>query len=848
MGNNIEKINNPQINANKNKNLSTFSSDFDLLSDAEKVLILTSEKILSLEQKINTQQEILKMFFSKFQVFDKLQEKNNHEDFFEIMKNERKKIFEEIDLLIANRPILGKDDFEISKLLDVVKEEIDKKFNSSLQGLSSVEEEKIKSNLLDIYKKDLSAMEQRFETYTTESINDLNTKFSEISQQVESVSEKYWSNKKKIGEQEEKIDYLDNEVKNQILQGIEVKRDLDSCISNYQNYNEKFKNIDDIKTYIRDESLKIAKEEISNYMELYNLFQEDREMAIMDRFSEENYLKESEIVKAYEVQLENNRKLEELQTLLDQQNDHIELLSIDRQDLLQKMNDLVTSKKDANLLPDGLVYAKEMKYTLDVDKLLNKEEIEILVKKNAIEIVKDKINDLNLSNNVLNNIDSNNIDEMTKSDIEKSDIDKFEETDLNIDKPTIENDVEYNTTYNSEHISIRFNKIQENLNEQLAENIKLKNDLFDEISKNSIDNKKSEINIENNDIIKTNSDNDYLYFNEESDEYMKHNYYGNQNYIPGTKITRIKNYKYNELVNNALNQDELIKKEAEKLYQDELETMIHDDVNYKDSWEKNNQKLIELENLILKQEEEITRLKSNNDSSHVASNNYSREELEFLIKNEAAKLIQNNLKERNEFSNYLYSTPSVHTRPPVANGEILIEINSSMKKTLEKLDQFSKIQEKSLYDIELTNKKIQELEDELKKSNFDNFKLINDIEEDNARKELERLIEEKYKNSNKTNDYNLELRKIEDERKKINDTLELEKIRLLSEIESNKFKLQEAMANKLVEQKEEQVIVKEEQKNVHVILENPKRKRKQQIFYEIKTHTTPKLTRADIEK
>ena len=33
-----------------------------------------------------------------------------------------------------------------------------------------------------------------------------------------------------------------------------------------------------------------------------------------------------------------------------------------------------------------------------------------------------------------------------------------------------------------------------------------------------------------------------------------------------------------------------------------------------------------------------------------------------------------------------------------------------------------------------------------------------------------------------------------------------------------------------------------------VILEAPKKKRKQQVFYEIKIHSTPKLTRADLEK
>ncbi|MEF9985021.1 MAG: hypothetical protein RSA87_00645 [Malacoplasma sp.] len=823
MDNNIVKKNNLNPdNIGKSKYLSKFGDDFELLSDAEKVLILNSEKILSLDKKIHQQQEILKMFFSKFQVFDKMQEKNNYDELVSLVKKDREEIFKEIDSLITTRRHNDIDsELEMNKLLDVVKNEINNKFASS-QSSASVDEDKIKTNLLDIYKKDLSAIEQRFESYTTENINDLNKKFTEISEKLDLVSEKYWANKKKLGEQEEKIDYLDNEVKNQILQGIEVKRDLESCISSYQNYNEKFKNIDDIKVYIRDESLKIAKEEISNYMELYNLFQEDRETAIIDRFSEENSLKESEIVKAYEIQLENNRKLDELQNLLDQQNDQIQLLSGDRQELLQKMNDLVVSKKDGDFLPHNLSYAKEMKYTLDVDKLLNKEEIEILVKKNAIEIVKDKINNLNFSNNTI--IDESNVDD---------------ETELTSSENVTDNNSEF------EHINIKFKKLEESLKNQLEENIKLKNDLFDEISKNSTYSEKSDFNNENNDIIKANNDN-YLYLYEEGDEDMKHNYYGNQNYIPGTKITRIKNYKYNELADNVLNQDELIKQESEKLFEHELENIIEDDVNYKDSWEKNNQKLIELENLILKQEEEIIRLKSNSDQKDI-SKEYSKDELEFLIKNEAAKLVQSNLKEKVNASNFLYPSNNNHSSP--MNGNLLHEIDLSMKKTLEKIEHFSRIQEKSLNDIELTNKKIQELEDGIRKSNFDNSKLINDIEEENARKDLERLIEEKYKHSNKINDYDFELKKIEDERKKINDTLELEKIRLLSEIESNKFKLQEAMSNKNNEHKEEVAAIKNEQmNNVQVILESPKRKRKQQIFYEVKVHTTPKLTRADIEK
>ncbi|MEG2908863.1 MAG: hypothetical protein RR945_06530 [Erysipelotrichaceae bacterium] len=192
MDNNIVKKNNLNPdNIGKSKYLSKFGDDFELLSDAEKVLILNSEKILSLDKKIHQQQEILKMFFSKFQVFDKMQEKNNYDELVSLVKKDREEIFKEIDSLITTRRHNDIDsELEMNKLLDVVKNEINNKFASS-QSSASVDEDKIKTNLLDIYKKDLSAIEQRFESYTTENINDLNKKFTEISEKLDLVSEKY---------------------------------------------------------------------------------------------------------------------------------------------------------------------------------------------------------------------------------------------------------------------------------------------------------------------------------------------------------------------------------------------------------------------------------------------------------------------------------------------------------------------------------------------------------------------------------------------------------------------------------------------------------------------------------
>ena len=60
---------------------------------------------------------------------------------------------------------------------------------------------------------------------------------------------------------------------------------------------------------------------------------------------------------------------------------------------------------------------------------------------------------------------------------------------------------------------------------------------------------------------------------------------------------------------------------------------------------------------------------------------------------------------------------------------------------------------------------------------------------------------------------------------------------------------QAPIATQLVEEKPKKIETTPQPKEeVKFVLEAPKKKRKQQLFFEIKTHSTPKLTRADLEK
>ena len=185
-----------------------------------------------------------------------------------------------------------------------------------------------------------------------------------------------------------------------------------------------------------------------------------------------------------------------------------------------------------------------------------------------------------------------------------------------------------------------------------------------------------------------------------------------------------------------------------------------------------------------------------------------------------------------------------------------------MRSTIAQLQELTSAQEKTISDIEITNKKIEAIEAEIRKSS-------KDYDEEKAKRDFDELLKEQYKVSSayQSNSYAEELKKIEEERKKIEETLELERFRLLSEIEDNKRRLAETpvqqpqvvpvVVNPIIQEakpqeqpkvEENKQFVAKPKEEINVILETPKKKRKQQVFYEVKVHTTPKLTRADLEK
>ncbi|MDE7112457.1 MAG: hypothetical protein K2N92_02535, partial [Malacoplasma sp.] len=336
-----------------------------------------------------------------------------------------------------------------------------------------------------------------------------------------------------------------------------------------------------------------------------------------------------------------------------------------------------------------------------------------------------------------------------------------------------------------------------------------KNELFDEIAKNALYNSNSgSIRYENN----LSENVNYL---DEDD--MKHNYYNGNVPIPGTKITRINNYRINNDMDNISYEEtqEIIKSES-----------VNDFVAQKESnsnWEKENQKIIDLENTVQRQEEEINRLRSI----------------------EAAKLSSKgdeNYKQK-EFMN-------------------------SLEQTLNQLRELSRVQAQTVADLERQSRKLEEVEQKVKNASFKN----------DGNDNLDAIIEQKYR-IKKDDEYVAGLKKIEEERRKIDETLELERLRLLTEINLGTKKLSD------LQQKNQQVIVvptptptpvvavqpqptveqpqpqaaqpakkgffgrpASSENQLVTVTGAPKRKRKQQIFYEVKVHTTPKLTRADIEK
>ncbi|MBD5445756.1 MAG: hypothetical protein HDR31_00370 [Mycoplasma sp.] len=774
------------------------NKEFQKLPYEKKVILIAGEKILEMEERLKIQSNWLSAALRE------VQNKTSHSS------DEIKELFAEYTKNSLN---------DKEKILEIVEKKCSEEFSN---------------------------IEDRFELATNQSINlidnSINDALNEALEKVKYLSDFEEKAKQEIKYSQDRISILENEIHEQKEENeniklmieqrfdeIIVQQQTQSSIDNYEFNGLKFNSLEELEEMIQKEAQKVAKDEIDRYIHDYSLFAEDRENETISKLESDTELNQQELLKVYKMQIENNSKLSDLEYLLEEQNRQIKMLSEERQDLVLKVDKLI---KEGNLSTnDELVnlFNKVPDESNPIDsqvdssqegypEFLTKEEIEILIKRKAIELVKEKLQAINKEHLYY---------ELYSSDLE--------ELDQKIEKIKEYSKEKEEKFSNFEEVNKRIKDLETQLKNQINENINLKNDLFDEISKNGNIN-------QNNDNIK-NGYNEQINNLDEERELMKHNYYNDNGPIPGTKITRINNYKINSDIDMVAFGDaqQVIKDEAERLSQSEIDRIMQESKLSQDNWQENNQKLLDLENIISKQEEEIERLKNETNDGLV-----SKDEIELLIKKEALKIVRDELGGLNK------SESNVDDSDLVA----------SLRSTIAQLQELTSAQEKTISDIEITNKKIEAIEAEIRKSS-------KDYDEEKAKRDFDELLKEQYKVSSayQSNSYAEELKKIEEERKKIEETLELERFRLLSEIEDNKRRLAETpvqqpqvvpvVVNPIIQEakpqeqpkvEENKQFVAKPKEEINVILETPKKKRKQQVFYEVKVHTTPKLTRADLEK
>lgn len=810
--------------------------EFQKLPYNQQVILLTGEKLLEIDAKIRNQTSQINNFFKQF---------NN-------------------SLTDTNPNGIISDEL----IRSLVREEATKLLEENMNSATVIDEDKIAKIVQEKYNEELYNLEDKFENVTQETIRNFDESISDALEKVENLSQFEIKAREEIQKSQDMIYLLEEELARQKEENELLKSQIDerfsqieeanlngrSDILNYEYHDVRFETFEDLESFIKQEAKKIAKKEVEDYIHDYYLFSDDRKDKVIEKLFEENQLKDSEVSKVYQIQIDNNKKLDDLELLLEQQNRQIRSLDEDRQNLILTLEQVFKEKdvdikkvldtkpfdsidnsniyKEIDVLDDGSDSGSKT-YHVNTGNILNKDEIEILVRKEAIELIKNKISLLESEKDRV----------LTDESVE----DKLREIE-NISHS--ENEI----IKQLEETNIRIKELEDQLKKQIEENINLKNDLFDEISRNN-GSENINLNLENNDNINNDIESLNIY-SEESEEDMKHNYYNGAFPIPGTKITRINNYKVSNDLDDSSFEDshKVIREDAERISTvNEVETIKPVETT---AWQENSQKILDLENVILKQEQEIKRLRDEK-TQEQSVDGMSREALEVLVKKEALKIVNEEINQN---------------KKSVGN-QVLTEIDDAIKTTLRKLQELSSMQQKTIDDIEMTNKKIHDIESQLK---YTDSGKSSEIEEELARVELEKLIQEKYKINNQYKEANYadEIRKIEEERRKIEETLELERIRLLTEIENNRRQMQELSEQQKQEenvfQPQPQVIIPqpvnvvepapvvvEEPKPVvetkkepepAIILEAPKKKRKQQVFYEIKIHSTPKLTRADLEK
>ena len=829
--------------------------EFKKLPYTEKIILITGEKLLEIDKKIKEQTSKINDLLSQYG------------SAISIISNNQKKFSNHI------KDIVKKETLELSKKID-----------STGSVLSSMDEDKIVQLIEDRYNEEINNIENRFEYTTQQTIKNLDESIYDTLEKMDDLKRFEIKAREDIQKTQDRIYVLEEEISRQKELNESMKNSIEywstnvqettfedpknTSIINYKYYDSRFETIEDLENFIKKEAKLIAKNEVEKYIHDYNLFADDRNDELIEKLFAEDHLKDNELSKLYSLQISNNSRMTDLEKLLDAQNKELKMLSEDRQNLLLKFSDLLKNKNvDLNeYITNEVLNNNSVNNTnnnalneqvlvnnnsSENSKILSNKEMEILIKKQAIELVQEKINYLNSQK-----ISANNENE---------------------------NSSQINTEFDENN---KIKLLEEKLKLQIDENNKLKESLF------NVKNNKKE-SFEANSFINENDDNillDEINFSNLDildEEFMKHNYYNGSTPIPGTKITRINNYKINndvEISNFNNDAQTIIKKEIENYEKEKVSYEKQEDDLFLFSsdeviTQEYNQKLIDLEKLISKQDEEIKKFREEaklEKSTQLVSNIPFNE----LINNH---IIEPKITNKETFipQSSLNNVVCKPNEPLIVqnNSNTLNDIDESLKKALDKLNDLSCIQEKTKKEIEETNKKINELETEIKKNNYP----INEF--DNP---FDKLTEEKPRVNNQILEQNLadQMKQIEIERRMIEETLELERIRVLSEIEANKKKIEQLNEQQLkkeenvtLSQQNEQVLstvvpipiviqhpennndhseeIQEENKSEEVvekkeeikyILESPKKKRKQQVFYEIKTHSTPKLTRADLEK
>lgn len=745
------------------------NEEFQKLPEDKKVILIAGEKILEMDQ-------YFKNLFSQFI--------NSSGKMHYIPKE-------------ANQAI-------VDNILKILEEK---------QNSSNLNKEEVLKLIDQRYNDELSSLENKYQYETQRAIRNMDESFNDTLQRVENLSQFQIQAREEIRKNQDKLYILEEELIRQKEANNSLKKVVDESIdnsskkyddsltlNNYEFLGKEFSNFEELKDFIRDEARLIAENEIEKYLHEKDLFSNDLNDDLKQAIDNKN-ISDFNTSELYAQQIANDSKLSDLEKLISQQNDQLKLLGEERKKMLLSVANLikdnkVTSTEEFIEILNMQPYCNYIDINSDeisgieVNKnnheSLSDSEIELLVKKQAIELLREKIKEYDGNPEKLaDSIISGELDHNSPL--------------LDISTMSISGQ---NQIKSLNQVNEEISKIEKNINDY---NQNISN--FDSFLQYNTSN--SSISHTNSGMINLDYDN-YWSLNYE-DDMSKHNYYDASKRIIGTKITRINSYKINNDIDDVSfgETEEIIKTEIDK-------SPIFNETNSSNNnlWEENNQKIVDLENLVQKQEEELNRLRYQNQQ------------------NQLNQQISNEVRERNIIQN----TNNV-------DNEKQKEFMNSLEMTLNQLKELSNIQAQTVADLEKQSKKLDEIEQKVKNPQTENRYVTHD--------NLDQIISEKYKSQKVNEAYVDELKKVEEERKRIEEALELERMRLMAEISRGKEKLNSIKnnndSNEENQQNENNKTVVETKSEV-VILETPKKKRKQQIFYEVKVHDRPKLTRADLEK